>query len=255
MPEWIHNRAMHILAKNPEMGKSQAFAIATQQGHATGHTPKDFGTSKGKHEAKAKYDEPKKSYEQTADAGSVGKKLERAEDRGDVNIKQASRKAVIAGLKRIQADDVIRGYRAARSKKSSKTKEAGRLGALVGSLVAPEQHKQIKELRGELDSLKSVLPKKLTKKLEAAQTKQASLMLESLDSIVIGAFCDELEKIASTKHAALPGTPTGLTEIKSTIPTKPLSGKTPKYSKVNSDPGTSPMIGTQPLSDPPPTRA
>jgi hypothetical protein len=34
MPAWIHNRAEHLLAKNPKMNKSQAFAIATKQSKA-----------------------------------------------------------------------------------------------------------------------------------------------------------------------------------------------------------------------------
>jgi len=59
MPEWMHNRAEHILAKNPSMPKSEAFAIATQQSHATGHSPKGFGTAEGRAKAKAKFDTPK----------------------------------------------------------------------------------------------------------------------------------------------------------------------------------------------------
>jgi hypothetical protein len=66
MPAWIHERAEHILAKNPKMNKSQAFAIATQQSHAKGKTPKGYGTTAGKVIAKAKYDRPKKSYTGTA---------------------------------------------------------------------------------------------------------------------------------------------------------------------------------------------
>jgi len=59
MPEWIHNRAEHISAKNPSMPKSQAFAIATQQSHAVGKTPKGYGTAEGRHVAKAKFSTPK----------------------------------------------------------------------------------------------------------------------------------------------------------------------------------------------------
>lgn len=59
MPRWIHARAKHILAKNPDMDKSQAFAIATQQSHATGKSPKGYGTEEGKSEAKSKYQDPK----------------------------------------------------------------------------------------------------------------------------------------------------------------------------------------------------
>lgn len=76
MPAWVHDRAYHLLAKNPEMDKRTAFAIATQQAHATKHTPKGFGTAKGKKDAKAKYTQPRKSYVQTADPKKIGKKLE-----------------------------------------------------------------------------------------------------------------------------------------------------------------------------------
>jgi hypothetical protein len=67
---WLHSRAEHILAKNPSMDKGEAFAIATQQAHATGHTPKGFGTSEGKATAKAKYDTPKDD-EQRANPGGL----------------------------------------------------------------------------------------------------------------------------------------------------------------------------------------
>jgi hypothetical protein len=59
MPEWMHNRAEHILAKNPSMPKSEAFAIATQQMHSLGKGPKDYGTAEGKATAKAKFNTPK----------------------------------------------------------------------------------------------------------------------------------------------------------------------------------------------------
>lgn len=73
MPKWIHDRADHIRAKNPGMPKSMSFAIATQQAHAAGKTPKGFGTSSGKHEAKKKYDSPKSAYKKTADPGNISK--------------------------------------------------------------------------------------------------------------------------------------------------------------------------------------
>lgn len=41
------------------MPKSQAFAIATQQAHAIGKSPKGFGTAEGRHKAKRKYRTPK----------------------------------------------------------------------------------------------------------------------------------------------------------------------------------------------------
>ena len=71
MPAWIHNRAEHLLAKNPSMNKSTAFAIATQQSHKMGKTPKGYGTSEGKREAKEKYDKPKKEYVKGANPGGL----------------------------------------------------------------------------------------------------------------------------------------------------------------------------------------
>lgn len=70
MPEWIHNRAEHLLAKNPSMNKSTAFAIATQQSHALGKSPKGYGTLKGRSEAKGKYDTPKDD-KKTANPGAL----------------------------------------------------------------------------------------------------------------------------------------------------------------------------------------
>jgi hypothetical protein len=58
MPAWLHDRAEHILAKNPSMPKGKAFAIATQQSHAMGKSPKGYGTSSGRAEAKEKYKTP-----------------------------------------------------------------------------------------------------------------------------------------------------------------------------------------------------
>lgn len=74
MPQWIHDRADHIRAKNPGMPKSESFAIATQQAYAAGKAPKSgFGTSKGKREARQKYDEPKSEYKKVADPSSKTK--------------------------------------------------------------------------------------------------------------------------------------------------------------------------------------
>lgn len=58
MPKWIHDRARHIMAKNPSMPESEAWAIATQQSHALGKSPKSYGTVKGREEAKDKYSTP-----------------------------------------------------------------------------------------------------------------------------------------------------------------------------------------------------
>lgn len=73
MPQWIHDRAKHLRAKNPDMPESQSWAIATQQAHKLGKTPKGYGTAEGKREAKKKYDEPKREYVQTADPSHKSK--------------------------------------------------------------------------------------------------------------------------------------------------------------------------------------
>lgn len=64
--KWIHDRAHRIMAESDvesrygaEKGKSVAYALATQQAHATGKSPKKFRTAAGVREAKAKHDEPK----------------------------------------------------------------------------------------------------------------------------------------------------------------------------------------------------
>lgn len=72
MPEWIHDRAKHIRAKNPDMPESESWAIATQQAHAVGKSPKGYGTSEGRHEAKEKYQTPGDD-KKTADPGGIGK--------------------------------------------------------------------------------------------------------------------------------------------------------------------------------------
>jgi len=59
MPHFIHERAKHILAKNPDMEEGMAFALATQQSHALGKSPKGYGTSEGRKDAKKKYKEPR----------------------------------------------------------------------------------------------------------------------------------------------------------------------------------------------------
>jgi hypothetical protein len=78
MPQWIHDRAYHILSKNPNMERGTAFAIATQQSHKLNKTPKGYGTSEGKRKAQKKYQSPRRSYIQTADPEGSGKKYEKA---------------------------------------------------------------------------------------------------------------------------------------------------------------------------------
>ena len=76
MPKWIHDRARHIQAKNQSMPESMAFALATQQSHALGKSPKGYGTAEGRETAKTKYDTPKDD-KKTADPGGIGKEMEK----------------------------------------------------------------------------------------------------------------------------------------------------------------------------------
>ena len=71
MPAWIEQRAEHLLAKNPSMSKSTAYAVATQQSYGAGKNPKGFGTPEGKAVAKEKYDLPKKEYEKRPNPGKL----------------------------------------------------------------------------------------------------------------------------------------------------------------------------------------
>lgn len=74
--KWIHDRANRIMSEGkteakygPERGKQVAYAIATQQAHKLGKTPKKkggYGTPEGRSTAKAKYDKPAKGYRKTA---------------------------------------------------------------------------------------------------------------------------------------------------------------------------------------------
>ncbi len=70
MPRWLHARVEHILAKNPDMPVSEDFVIATSQGHALGKNPKNYGTAKGKREAKKVYSTPKDDVK-SANPGSL----------------------------------------------------------------------------------------------------------------------------------------------------------------------------------------
>jgi len=73
MPQWIHDRAEHIRAKNPDMPRSMAFALATQQAHSVGKSPKGYGTEEGRATAKEKYD-TSSDDKKTADPGGLSKR-------------------------------------------------------------------------------------------------------------------------------------------------------------------------------------
>jgi len=66
--KWIHDRAHHLLQKSDDMDKGTAYALATQQAHRLGKSPKSFRTSSGVREAKQKFDKPRSDYKKTAEA-------------------------------------------------------------------------------------------------------------------------------------------------------------------------------------------
>lgn len=84
--KFIHDRAHRIMESTSKQygdkkGKQVAFAIATQQAHATGKSPKDFRTSEGVHTAKKKYDEPE-NMKKTATGARVLEKISCPQDGG-----------------------------------------------------------------------------------------------------------------------------------------------------------------------------
>jgi hypothetical protein len=72
--KWVHDRAHRIMREGDtadqyggKKGKSVAYAIAVQQAHKLGKSPKGFRTPGGVREAKSKFDLPKKEYQKTAE--------------------------------------------------------------------------------------------------------------------------------------------------------------------------------------------
>ena len=63
---WIHDRAKRLLSKNDDMPKGMAYAVATQQAHKVGKSPKGFRTPEGVRTAKKKMIRPLKEYKKTA---------------------------------------------------------------------------------------------------------------------------------------------------------------------------------------------
>ena len=63
---WIYRRAARLREKNPDMEEGTSFAIATQQGHKVGKSPKKFRTAEGVRTAKSKMTGPIKEYRKTA---------------------------------------------------------------------------------------------------------------------------------------------------------------------------------------------
>ena len=104
--KWTHDRAHRILGKGDlqerygDKAKSVAYAIATQQAHKMGKTPKKkggYGTPEGKAEAMAKYDKPRSEYKKTA-ASQVAKLFTKArKGRRSIRVHNLLKKASLAG--------------------------------------------------------------------------------------------------------------------------------------------------------------
>jgi hypothetical protein len=82
--KWVHDRAHRIMREGEtgeqyggKKGKSVAYAIAVQQAHKLGKSPKGFKTPGGVREAKAKFDLPKKEYQKTASLAAFFDELEK----------------------------------------------------------------------------------------------------------------------------------------------------------------------------------
>ena len=82
--KWVHDRAHRIMREGEtgeqyggKKGKSVAYAIAVQQAHKLGKSPKGFKTQTGVRVAKRKFDLPKKEYQKTASLAGFFDELEK----------------------------------------------------------------------------------------------------------------------------------------------------------------------------------
>lgn len=188
MPQWIHDRAKHLRKKNPEMSESQSFAIATQQSHAAGKSPKGYGTSEGRREAKQKYDSPARAYEKQADPRSKAKTAGRLAllsgfiMEHEVHTKENAMHSKLAGRLPLQAM-VAQHIEAAREKLAAADEKDEKK---VKKLVEYEK----KEHGGKLPSVKEE---------EAEHEKTASIDFQDPESIekLAMALEDVGEKIAA----------------------------------------------------------
>lgn len=109
--KWVHDRAHRIMEDSPDTPKHVAYAVATQQAHKVGKSPKDFRTSEGVHVARIKYNEPKSQYQKTAAQMNrpftvLGASKTASIDAyfGDPLLKQAAIESFIAELEAIEKE-------------------------------------------------------------------------------------------------------------------------------------------------------
>jgi hypothetical protein len=169
MPAWIHDRAEHILAKNPSMSKSTAFAIATQQSHKLGKSPKGYGTAQGKREAKAKYDKPKKEYVKGSNPGG----LESSKMAEDDSIGARIKKTI---------ESMYSGAKSKAKKVKEKGKQlVGRLGQEmvdISKVQTPYRYVGKKSVELAPKGLRPVVPKEIQEKWKVKESQFAAFLDE-----------------------------------------------------------------------------
>lgn len=296
------------------MPESESWAIATQQSHAVGKSPKGYGTAEGRQKAKEKYDTPgddkKTADPKTKEASLIGyplnpvmleaftdemKKIAGIGDwvtsrvgrvvgkglKSDPVARKELSEAVSKGLgEKVMAAphrlaELLKGGKEVatlgpeklvqqpkflglfpRKPKMMPTIENIRPGNKAGVYSGKTQSVVPHEAQDE--ALKSLLARGAVGgaglygagKLVGKAKKSLSMPPEGQDP-----YAYYKQANLGAMMGTAPANPTGLTEVKSTIPNKPLSGKTPKYSKVISAPTPTTAASHQPVSAAPQVRA
>lgn len=218
------------MARNPSMPKSEAFAIATQQMHAAGKSPKGYGTAEGRSTAKAKYDEPKSHYTQTADPEKTA---------GRVFVGNLPHDISHAELHaHFSSHGQVKNVNLPKDKATGNPR-----GFAIVTMGSPKDaRKAMTGLHGK--DLGSG-PVRVHKEKTAF----------SLSSAALAGFRDELQKIANVMPMQQP--PEALGAPKSTAP-KPATSNSSKGplgpAKVNAEPVRAPNMQVQPTLEPPAAR-
>lgn len=163
--KWIHDRAHRIMEEGetqnkygPKQGKQIAYAIATQQAHKMGTTPKKkggYGTRLGRAVAKAKFDQPRREYKKTAEDLTAVQKiaeilkeasLTRTLGRGFEAMERhpALEGAIVGGL----AGGLGGGIVGEKGKKLETAAKMGLLGTGLGAAISPGARKILGDKAG-----------------------------------------------------------------------------------------------------------
>lgn len=259
------------------MPDSTAFAIATQQAHATGKSPKGYGTTEGREAAEAKYKTPGDD-KKTADPGGIGKHAFFRVVNPLVTAEQDDR------FRQIIREELSRTQTPAPQQPSTKTKKAGLIEypfslALFGGFsdelrkeagvpralpfaahespdgVSPTTHRwNYPEHRMNAHSQGRAIAGMMAEHPMTPET--ASLM----DTVRKGAQRSRelarksISKVAQMTLSSVAPKPTVSSQVTSRMPRNTLSAKTPTYSQVNPAPMAGPAQMHQPVLSPPPVR-